>query len=266
MSKILTRYNTEFGMLRELIQNSDDAAAERVEIMLHLDEQQPKHRIVSKVSIFNSGREFSAADWSRVTKIAAGNPDANSVGLFGVGFYSVFASSDHPEILSGGKAMRFALEGDAYYTHERTLDVFASGTTVVCPIRADADAVHWAEVEELDKLRAMLMSTLIFARALTSIQLQVSGSPALLFRRQLTPQRKLQHEPPVRQASGPGFYGGPPLFSVAGRQVDISKLELWIEVDGQTRLSTELLQVRATSHPLTTSWCQDGDAPMLATS
>ena len=47
-----------------------------------------------------------------VRKVAVGNQDANSVGMFGVGFYSVgmFALADRPEIHSGGTYMRFSFD------------------------------------------------------------------------------------------------------------------------------------------------------------
>ena len=149
MSKILTRYNTEFGVLRELLQNSDDAAAEHACIALHTAAADSSS--VERIVVSNSGREFTDADWQRVTKIAAGNPDASSVGLFGVGFYSVFSCSDTPEIVSGGKAMRFALEHEEYCTYVRNVDTFVRGATVVCPLRHGSDARHWADADELSK-------------------------------------------------------------------------------------------------------------------
>lgn len=244
MSKILTKYNTEFGMMRELIQNSDDAAADQVRITLDLD---PATAMVQKVSVWNSGQEFSDADWKRVTKIAAGNPDASSVGLFGVGFYAVFSASDQPEILSGDKAMRFAFEDDGYCTYERALPSFMSGATVSCELRAGCDAAQWAQPDELVKLTKMLAATLMFSRSLASITLQRTGESPLILRRELTPTRSVSCEPPARPSGDKGVYNmsGPPLFAVAGRQLELAKLALWIEVEGQKQTSVELLQVRA---------------------
>ena len=45
---------------------------------------------LDRITVWNSGAEFAEADWKRVQKIASGNTDASSVGLFGVGFYSTF--------------------------------------------------------------------------------------------------------------------------------------------------------------------------------
>ena len=104
VDKILARYATDFGALRELVQNADDAGATEVEVELLFATggSEPCH-----IRVWNNGRAFNEADWLRVRKIAAGNPDESSVGLFGVGFFSVFALTDAPEIHSGSVRLRF---------------------------------------------------------------------------------------------------------------------------------------------------------------
>ena len=104
VDKILARYATDFGALRELVQNADDAGATEVEVELlfAIGGSEP-----CCIKVWNNGRAFNAADWLRVRKIAAGNPDESSVGLFGVGFFSVFALTDAPEIHSGSVRLRF---------------------------------------------------------------------------------------------------------------------------------------------------------------
>ena len=175
IDKILARYSADFGTLRELLQNADDAGADRVEITLHREAGDA----LSKITVWNSGREFSEADWARVTKIAAGNQDANSVGLFGVGFYSVFSVADHPEIRSGGTYMRFSFEEDCYVTYSGAVPSFESGTSVVLPLKPASSAAQWGSPEEQSRMRAMLSSSLLFARSLATVQLQaVRGSSA----------------------------------------------------------------------------------------
>ena len=104
VDKILSRYATDFGALRELVQNADDAGATEVEVALEGSGSEP-----CCIRVWNNGRAFNDADWLRVRKIAAGNPDESSVGLFGVGFFSVFALTDAPEIHSGSVRLRFRL-------------------------------------------------------------------------------------------------------------------------------------------------------------
>jgi HSP90 family molecular chaperone len=51
--------------------------------------------------IQNNGRAFTEEDWTRIRKIAEGNPNSDACGMFGVGFYSVFAICEQPIIKSG---------------------------------------------------------------------------------------------------------------------------------------------------------------------
>ena len=104
VDKILARYATDFGAIRELVQNADDAGATQVKVALEAD---GRSEGLSTIRVWNNGRVFTDADWQRIRKIAAGNPDEASVGLFGVGFFSVFALTDVPEIHSGSVKMSF---------------------------------------------------------------------------------------------------------------------------------------------------------------
>ena len=84
IDKILARYATDYGAVRELIQNADDAGATEAGLALDCEGSSDT---VNSVTVWNNGRIFSDGDWTRLRKIAAGNPDEASVGLFGVGFF-----------------------------------------------------------------------------------------------------------------------------------------------------------------------------------
>ncbi|CAF1140599.1 unnamed protein product [Rotaria sp. Silwood1] len=72
----------------------------------------------------NNGHAFTKTDWERVAAIANGNVDVNSVGQFGVGFFSVFAYSDQPIITSGKEYMTFVWRDDhTLMTYRRALPV-----------------------------------------------------------------------------------------------------------------------------------------------
>ena len=256
MNKILARYATDFSTLRELLQNADDAAASQAHITLHL------HRDGScdKIVVWNNGQDFVEADWKRVQYIARGNQDTASVGMFGVGFYSVFAVADTPEIRSGGRYMRFGYEendASSYFTYSAELDRPETGTSVHLPLKPGSNALQWGTPEEQGRMRAMLASTLLFARSLSLVQLQLvrDGAPpssAITLRRELTSMRTVPHEPPPRAASGPG--SGAPLFTVArvskqtGPSIDLSRLVISAEVGAGGALASAsivFLQLRA---------------------
>ena len=115
---------------------------------------------------------------------------------------------DHPEIRSGGTYMRFSFEEDCYVTYSGAVQSFESGTSVVLPLKPASSAAQWGSPEEQSRMRAMLSSSLLFARSLATVQLQAvrgsSAEPALIFRRNLTVSRSIAHEPTPRASSGPG--------------------------------------------------------------
>ncbi|PPQ99714.1 hypothetical protein CVT24_009697 [Panaeolus cyanescens] len=130
IDKVLARYSGEFTVFRELLQNSDDAQSKAVEIRFETETYAEKkgkggEGVVSEgVSapktlpdlktalvqhwIFrNNGIVFRDEDWSRLKKIAEGNPDEEKIGAFGVGFYSLFSVTEEPFVTSGDQWMGF---------------------------------------------------------------------------------------------------------------------------------------------------------------
>ncbi|TBU28918.1 hypothetical protein BD311DRAFT_721461 [Dichomitus squalens] len=131
IDKVLARYSGEFTVFRELLQNSDDASATAVEIHFETkgyverknakangsEDQQGlpeeeglpdlKTAMVHQWTFKNNGIPFRDEDWSRLKKIAEGNPDEEKIGAFGVGFYSLFSVTEEPWVFSGGQWMNF---------------------------------------------------------------------------------------------------------------------------------------------------------------
>ncbi|KAK0225787.1 hypothetical protein IW262DRAFT_1357858 [Armillaria fumosa] len=125
IDKVLARYSGEFTVFRELLQNSDDAQATEVEIHFQskrfLDNPPSisnrsssdiplpdlSTALVHQWTFKNNGIVFRDEDWSRLKKIAEGNPDEEKIGAFGVGFYSLFSVTEEPFVTSGGQWMGF---------------------------------------------------------------------------------------------------------------------------------------------------------------
>eukprot|EP01087_Luapelamoeba_hula_P005451 TRINITY_DN1552_c0_g3_i4.p1 TRINITY_DN1552_c0_g3~~TRINITY_DN1552_c0_g3_i4.p1 ORF type:complete len:2126 (+),score=399.70 TRINITY_DN1552_c0_g3_i4:112-6489(+) len=78
---------------------------------------------VHELEIRNNGRRFSKDDWKRIKSIAEGNPNSDSCGMFGVGFYSVFSITENPLVRSGDEALVFHWRGDGLVTTSAKIDV-----------------------------------------------------------------------------------------------------------------------------------------------
>lgn len=138
IDKVLARYSGEWTTLRELVQNAADAQATTVrvkwETMPSTSVALPsapsrsdmlKHVITNhtlrRLVVQNDGQPFTKTDWSRLKRIAEGNPDETKIGAFGVGFYSVFADCEEPFVSSGDEAMAFYWKGNALFTKRMVL-------------------------------------------------------------------------------------------------------------------------------------------------
>ncbi|KAI9246456.1 hypothetical protein BDA99DRAFT_592382 [Phascolomyces articulosus] len=119
IDKILARYSAEYVLYRELMQNADDAGSSSVEIQFHTEQCDPAKPNLSakmeKVTFKNDGIPFRPEDWSRLKRIAEGNPDEQKIGAFGVGFYSLFSVCENPFVFSGSQCMAFYFKGDQLF-------------------------------------------------------------------------------------------------------------------------------------------------------
>lgn len=79
------RYSAEHVVYRELMQNSDDAGSQAIQIRFNTAESPlPGSKIdlgakVARIVFRNNGMPFRQEDWNRLKKIAEGNPDEQKV-------------------------------------------------------------------------------------------------------------------------------------------------------------------------------------------
>lgn len=183
IDKVLARYSGEWTTLRELLQNAADASATKVVIRFHSlpstavpvpQSSEPSarlkhvllHHTLKSLVVENNGTPFKATDWSRLKKIAEGNPDETKIGAFGVGFYSVFAECEEPFVSSGKEALAFYWKGDSLFTRKLHMEnVQSTNTTFVLPMRSTT-----SPVPSLLSLCQFLTSSLTFV-GLESIEL-----------------------------------------------------------------------------------------------
>jgi hypothetical protein len=183
IDKVLARYSGEWTTLRELLQNAADASATKVIIRYQTlpsakvpVPQSPDpsirlkhvllHHTLKSFTVENNGVPFRATDWSRLKKIAEGNPDETKIGAFGVGFYSVFADCEEPFVSSGNEALAFYWKGDSLFTKTlRLKSVQSLKTTFMLPMRN-----FTSPLPSLLSLSQFLTSSLTFV-GLESIEL-----------------------------------------------------------------------------------------------
>jgi len=147
-------------VLRELLQNAADAAATKVTIKFETipsaSTPEPQsteasaalkhtllHHTLKRLLVTNNGEPFGTNDWTRLKRIAEGNPDETKIGAFGVGFYSVFADCEEPFVSSGKETMAFYWKGNSLFTRRYQLPESHAGldTTFVMDYRNSSSPV-----------------------------------------------------------------------------------------------------------------------------
>lgn len=217
IDKVLARYSGEWTTLRELLQNAADASATKVtvrfqslpsaiipvpqgpEASVHLKHVLVHHTLNSLV-VENNGAPFKPTDWSRLKKIAEGNPDETKIGAFGVGFYSVFAECEEPFVSSGNEALAFYWKGDSLFTKKLHLgNAQSTKTTFVLPMRNKT-----SPVPSLLSLCQFLTSSLTFV-GLESIELWLDNWRIMELHKVIAPSIDIKIPKHVERKTGEGL-------------------------------------------------------------
>ncbi|KAF7363912.1 hypothetical protein MSAN_01049300 [Mycena sanguinolenta] len=113
---ILDSYPLGNGILRELLQNSDDASATTQTFILDL-RTHPSSSLVDKDLVECQGPAllaindtlFSDSDWKAISTLhgSSKTADENKIGKFGIGVRSCYHLTDNPHFLSGRKLVIF---------------------------------------------------------------------------------------------------------------------------------------------------------------
>jgi hypothetical protein len=152
-------YPDKTHFIDELIQNADDAYASSISFTLLKDCLEFRH---------NGTRLFNIEDVDAITNIA-GNPsklgDLTAIGKFGIGFKSVYAYTNRPEIHSG--SFHFAIEDylvpieiDSINSGRETVFLFPLKSNSLFPIIRDA-------------LSSIIVDTLLFLNNIRRIDYKI---------------------------------------------------------------------------------------------
>ncbi len=157
-------YNDSTHFIYELLQNAEDTGATQVLISLFDDRLEFEH----------DGTLFDEADVSGICKLmeSTKEEDYTKIGRFGIGFKSVYAHSQSPQIHSG----------DEHFTIKdlRVPDAIAHrncnlGTLFVLPFNAKNKIAEESFNEIFVRLKDLDVRTLLFLKNIKSISYKVDG-------------------------------------------------------------------------------------------
>lgn len=174
---LANRYDDRTHFIFEILQNVEDALKKRGEwngnrsVVFSLSSD--------GVTISHFGVPFDEADVRGVCGIAESTKEElTAIGRFGVGFKSVYAFTDKPEIHSGDE--HFTIESYVWpmVVKEKTLQ--PEETIIYLPFRNDEPS---AKEDVLNGLRRLDLRTLLFLREIESISWSVDDGPSRVYLR-----------------------------------------------------------------------------------
>ena len=123
------RYEEQTHFIFELLQNTEDALARR--------QIRPRSRAVSfdlnenSLRVSHYGDPFNHYDVVGICGIDESTKEVNEIGRFGIGFKSVYAFTDRPEVHSGRE--EFAIEEYVLPIAVPTIDRYVDQTVILIP-------------------------------------------------------------------------------------------------------------------------------------
>ena len=177
-SLLANRYDDRTHFLYELLQNAEDAItrrsrnSDRRSVQFHLGPQ--------LLEIRHFGKPFDEADVRGICGIGKStkSADLTAIGRFGIGFKSVYAYTDRPEVHSG--ADHFAIESFVWPVEIPPADQLLGQdeTLIILPLKEPSDS---AEIREA--LHNLGARTLLFLREIEEIEWKTEGGPSGLYLR-----------------------------------------------------------------------------------
>lgn len=174
------RYGDRTHFIYELLQNAEDALGRRFNwagprsATFHLSE--------SALRVSHFGIPFTEADVRSICGIAESTKDLTSIGRFGIGFKSVYAFTDSPQIHSVDE--HFAIDSFVWPRAVRPLPTEPDQTVLLLGLRAD-DARAADEIAT--GLRRLGPRVLLFLRELDEVAWSIEKGASGTYLRERTP-------------------------------------------------------------------------------
>jgi hypothetical protein len=170
------RYGDRTHFIFELLQNAEDALARRIDwqgsraVNFHLS--------TSALRITHCGQPFDDRDVQGICGIAESTKDLTEIGRFGIGFKSVYAFTDRPEVHSGDE--NFAIESYVWPIGISAINRPDDETVFILTLGEEEAGTH---TEIAEGLRRLGPRTLLFLRQIDEIAWNVEGGPSGLYMR-----------------------------------------------------------------------------------
>ena len=193
------RYDDRTHFIFELLQNAEDALGRRA----HWGGSRAVEFSLSKgmLRVSHFGSPFDNRDVRGICGIAESTKDLTEIGRFGIGFKSVYAFTDRPEVHSGTED--FAIENFVWPAATPEVSRGHEETIIVLPLKEGDDAAH----KEIARgLRRLGPGTLLFLRQVEEIAWSVKGGTSGLYLR----SRPEEMGENVRRITVIGQEGGEP--------------------------------------------------------
>ena len=155
----------------ELLQNAEDAIARRG-IAWNGERAVSFHLAERELRVSHFGDPFNEADVRGICNIAESTKTENltGIGRFGIGFKSVYAFTDRPEIHSGPED--FAIESFVWPVATPSIDRNPDETVVQLPFKSSDESGHDEIAAGLERLGAL---SLLFLHQIEEIRWSVEG-------------------------------------------------------------------------------------------
>lgn len=170
------KYSDPVHFVYELLQNAEDQDATEAQFVLSADNLVFRH----------NGKPFTRADVENITGI--GNSDkteeANKIGRFGIGFKSVFAITDRPEIYTLLEDNPFAFAIEHLVVPVAISGNFVKGhqynTQFIFPFIKGQESTLYLKIRE--RLSTLGFETMLFLKNLASIEWQTETDDGVYLR------------------------------------------------------------------------------------
>lgn len=173
------RYDDRTHFILELLQNAEDALSRRSN---WAGSRSVVFRLTpTELRVSHYGQPFDEDDVRGICGIAESTKGLNEIGRFGIGFKSVYAFTDRPEIHSGKED--FAIENLVWPFPVPPIQRNPDETVILIPLKRRDGASHAEIVSGLTRLGP---STLLFLRQIEEIHWSVAGGQSGHYLREST--------------------------------------------------------------------------------